>query len=285
MCTLPGSGVGILGRDPVKFAAPAERIDYAKSHKYVDANGHRIPGVTSLIGDALAKPALINWAANATADYAVNRWDELAELPVAARLKELQGARYAEKDAAANRGTEIHRLGEALVKGEAVEVPPELHGYIEGYCQLLDDYKVEPVEVEFGCVNYTVGYAGSGDLIADVVLPRLGRKRLLIDLKSNKSGIFAETALQLAAYRYAEFLLADGDRPERPMIEVDGCAGIHVTPTGSHLIPITADENVFLTFRYVARVAAFAKDGKGLIGEAFKPEQESRFRLVREDAS
>lgn len=268
----------------MKYTPPIKRIDYAKYHKYVDANGHRIPGVTSIIGDALNKPALVAWAANATADYALNNWDNLGTLAPAARLKELQGSRWAERDAAANRGTELHRIGEHLVAGEDVEVPPELTSYAEGYARLLDEFKIEPVEVEFGCANYTVGYAGSGDLIADVNVPKLGRKRLLIDLKSNKSGIFAETALQLAAYRFAEVLLADGDRPERPMIEVDGCAAIHITPTGSHLIPVTADDSVFLTFRYVGRVAEFTKDGKGLIGEALKPEQESRFRLTEADA-
>lgn len=268
----------------MKFTPPTRRIDYARSHKYVDANGHKIPGVTSIIGDGVPKPALINWAAGATADYAVNKWDYLADLPPAARLKELQGARYAEKDLAANRGTELHKIGEALVKGESVDVPPELVSYAEGYARFLDQFQVEPVEVEFGCANYTVGYAGSGDLIANLTLPKIGRTLMLLDLKSNKSGIFAETALQLSGYRYAEVLLADDDQPERPMIEVEACGAIHITPNGSHLIPVIADEQVFLSFRYAARVAAFVKDGKGLVGEAIRPESESRFRLVEESA-
>lgn len=267
-----------------KFTAPIRRVDYARYHVYKDANGHRVPGVTSIIGDGVAKPALINWAASSTADYALNKWEHLTDLPPAARLKELQGARYAEKDLAANRGTELHKIGESLVSGESVEVPPELLSYAEGYARLLDEFKVEPVEVEFGCANYTIGYAGSGDLIADLVLPKVGRQRLLIDLKSNKSGIFGETALQLAAYRFAEVLLGGDDQPERPMLEVDGCAAIHITPTGSHLIPVTADDAVFLTFRYAGRMAAFVKDGRGLVGEAIKPEQESRFRLTEVQA-
>lgn len=268
----------------MKYTAPIKRVDYAKYHVYKDANGHRVPGVTSILGDGINKPALVNWAASATADYAINRWDHLADLPPAARLKELQGARYAERDAAANRGTEVHRIGEALVKGEEVPVPPELVDYAEGYARFLDEFKVTPVEVEFGCANYTVGYAGSADGIFDLTLPKLGRKRLLVDLKTNRSGIFAETALQLAAYRFSEVLLADDDRPERPMIEVDGCAGIHVTPNGSHLIPITADDAVFLTFRYAAQMAAFTKDGKGLVGEPILPESPSRFRMVEAEA-
>ena len=54
------------------FTAPAQRIDrisFGKpTHHYEDANGKRIPGVTTILNDGLPKPALINWAANATAE-------------------------------------------------------------------------------------------------------------------------------------------------------------------------------------------------------------------------
>ena len=53
------------------FTAPAQRIDrisFGKpTHHYEDAHGKRIPGVTTILNDGLPKPALINWAANATA--------------------------------------------------------------------------------------------------------------------------------------------------------------------------------------------------------------------------
>jgi hypothetical protein len=56
--------------------------------------------------------------------------------------------------------------------------------------------------------------------------------RLLIDLKTNRSGIFGETALQLAGYRHADTYL-DEDGNEQPMLEVDGCAAVHITADGA----------------------------------------------------
>ena len=54
------------------YKAPIRRVNRGRGHSYVDANGAKV------ILKALPKDALINWAANATADAAVNLWDELA---------------------------------------------------------------------------------------------------------------------------------------------------------------------------------------------------------------
>ena len=105
------------------YAAPITRRDTAKGHYYRDADGRRVTGVTTWIGDGVPKPALINWAGNVTAEYAIDHWDELGAMPPASRLKTLQGCRYAEKDRAAKRGTEVHRIAELLIAGKAVEVP------------------------------------------------------------------------------------------------------------------------------------------------------------------
>src|SRR5690606_11663532 len=116
---------------------------------YMDTDtGVRVPGVTSYLDKGVPKPALVNWAGNATAEYAVDHWDELAELGPSVRLKTLQGSRYAAKDAAANKGTRVHALAEKLVKGETVAVPDELAGHVQSYVQFLDDYDVAPVLVE-----------------------------------------------------------------------------------------------------------------------------------------
>ena len=48
------------------------RRNYGKGHSYY-LDGEKIPGVTSVLGDGLAKPALINWAAKTVAGYAVER--------------------------------------------------------------------------------------------------------------------------------------------------------------------------------------------------------------------
>ncbi len=265
----------------MKFTAPIRRVDTARGHSYKDANGLRVPGVTTLIDGGKPKPALINWAANTTAAGAIDNWDELAAMAPAKRLEFLKNVRYAEKDAAAKRGTEVHGYAEALVKGENVEVPPELVGHVESYARFLDAFKVQAVHVEFSIASYKHGYAGTGDGIFDVVIPRHGKQRLLLDVKTNRSGIFAETALQLAAYRYADVLLEG--QGEIAMPQVDGTGAIHVRGDGADLIPVTTNDAVFRSFLYVCQTAAFEKDGRDLIGAPIAPPTDSTFRLVRQE--
>lgn len=247
------------------YAAPIRRVDSTyrgkPTHHYEDANGRRVPGVTTLIGDGFPKPALINWAGSATANYAVDHWDELSEMGPSERLKVLNGSRYAVRDAAAKRGTEVHALAERLIGGESVEPPEELAGHVEAYVRFLDDFEPEPVMVEAVVANYSVGYAGSLDLVAR--FPSLGQT-LLCDVKTNRSGVYGETSFQLAAYRYAEVIVtADG---EQPMPEVDGCAVIHVRADGYSLIPMEAGPQQFTEFRHIARVARAVGDSKSYVG-------------------
>lgn len=266
-----------------RFTPPIRRKDTAKGHHYVDADGRRVPGVTTIISDGVPKPALINWAANATAEYAVDQWDELSELAPSARLTKLKGARYEVKDAAANKGTLVHGIAEKLVAGEEVAVPDELAGHAESYARFLDEWQVEPLHVEFTVISYRWGYAGTGDLIATLVAPGGERRTLLMDVKTNRSGIYGETALQLAGYRFADVLVDQGTTVEQPMPQVDGCAAIHVRGDGYSLIPVTADEQQHKQLLYAQQVAQFAKDSRDLVGAALTPPNASTFRLTRSE--
>lgn len=265
-----------------KFVAPIRRHDTAKGHSYKDANGTRVPGVTTIIGDGVPKPALINWAANATAEAAVDGWDDLADLKPAQRLKQLQRARYEQKDAAARRGTEVHRAAEQLLAGRSVKVPEEIAGHVESYARFLDEFKVEAIHVEFSCVSYRWGYAGTADLYANVVLPDHGAKRLLMDLKTSRSGVFGETALQLSAYRYADVWVVDGEEIEPP--EADYCAAIHVRADGYDLVPVEAGEDIHKAFLYAMKVGQFVSASRELVGAPIIAPTTSTFRLTREPA-
>lgn len=245
----------------MSITPPITRVDTARGHHYTDAHGTRVPGVTTILSGGMPKTALVNWAGKATAEYAIDHWDDLSQLSPAKRLEKLQKARYAEKDAAAKRGTEVHALAEKLVQGQEVDVPDELAGHVEAYVQFLDAFGPQPLHVEFSIASYRHGYAGTGDLIAH--FPTLD-KTLLCDIKTNKSGIFGETALQLAAYRNADVLIDDDG--ERDMPAVDGCAAIHVRADGADLIPVTAEQRQFRQFLYVQQVAEFDRESRDLIG-------------------
>jgi hypothetical protein len=159
-------------------------------------------------------------------------------------------------------------------------VPEEIAGHVEQYARFLDEFEVEPLHVEFSCVSYQWGYAGTADLCARLVLPDKGPKTLLMDLKTTRSGVFGETALQLAAYRYPDVWIVDGE--EIDPVEVDYCAAIHVRGDGYDLIPVEAGPQEHKDFLYAMRVGQFSARSRDLIGAPILAPTTSTFRLTRE---
>ena len=271
-----------------RYVPPVARVETKRGHYYKDGDGQRIPGVTTILGDGLPKAALINWAANATAEAAINRWDELADLPPAQRLDALKRARYESTDKAKRRGTEVHGYAERLVQGEQVTgIPDELRGHVEGYAGFIDAFALDPVLVEVVIVNYTHGYAGTLDLVATIDCPHCSRRcTWLMDVKTNEKGIYAETALQLAAYRYSEFYV-DNDGKELPMIGVDHCGAIHVTSSEALLVPTLSGPEQFKTFRIASKVREFTKANDELVLNGIRPpsSRPSTARIVWEESA
>jgi hypothetical protein len=261
------------------------RVNHGRYHSYVDTDtGQKIPGATTILGDGMPKPALINWAATATAEYAIDHWDDLTPLTPSKRLNVLQRARYDAKDAAANRGTQVHKLAERLITGEAVPVPDGLDGHVQSYVRFLDDFDVQPVLVEAVVYSRKYNYCGTLDLVADLINPDDPdeRHRWLIDIKTSRSGVFGEAALQLAAYRYADVVVAD-DGAETDLPEVDFAGVVHVRADGYDLIPIEAGEAQHRQFLYAQQIARFTADSRDLIGEPIISPTTSIYRLVRDE--
>lgn len=248
---------------PPRFA----RRNYGRGHGYT-LDGAKIPGVTTILGDGLAKPALVNWAANTVAGYALDHWAELGEMKPSERLKILQKAHYADRDAAGKRGTEVHRLGDKLTRGEKVDVPEELAGHVDSYVRFLDDFQVEAFLVEAPVVNYRRNYAGTMDLGA--WFPTLGQ-RLACDVKTARSGVFPDNALQIAGYRFCDqYMTPDGELHDMP--EFDGAAVIHVRADGYSLVPVQAGPEEHLFFLYCQQLWRWANEhSKTIVGEEIAP--------------
>lgn len=226
-----------------------KRINRGRGHSYT-MDGEPVDGVTSLL-KVIDKPALQNWAANATITYAIANWDELTKLPPYEKDKVLRGARFKDRDAAANQGTKVHNLAEHLVHGERVDVPDALAGHVESYVRFLNEWDPEPMLTETVVASRRHRYAGTLDLVAMV-----GGEVWLFDIKTSRSGIYPETALQLAAYRHADCWL-DSDGTEAPMdaVNITRSAAIHVRSDGYDVIPLRSDERVYRDFLHVAWVA------------------------------
>lgn len=274
------------------------RRDNGRSHWYVDLDtDERLPGVTGILDSGLPKKALINWAGTATADYAVDNWGKLADLPPSERLKKLKGGRYEAKDLAANRGTQVHQMGERLITGERVVVPDLIQPYVDSYVRFLDEFQLRARYVEALVYSETHRYVGTLDIIGDVILPdmpeydHLPRDEdgfvcdCLIDVKTNRSGVFGETALQQAGYRFAEFLQPDPRDPDTAveMPPITWCGALWIRPDGYSLVPLTVTERQYRQLLYVQQVGLFDAESRDLIGAAIEPPTASTYRLVRED--
>jgi hypothetical protein len=260
-------------------APPVEgvrRRKYGSGHGYT-IDGRKVPGVTSILR-MMPKDGLINWAAGSAADYATDHWAELAELPLSVRRKRIFNAHNEDRDTAARRGTQVHRLAMDLIDGVEVTVPDELSGHVWAYIDFLDRLNVQPVAVELVVANRTENYCGTLDLIAD--LPALALQdgdaipaaRWLLDLKTSRSGIWPETALQCTGYARAETYVAD-DGSERPLAEFGELrtGAVHVRADGWDLRPVVSGPVVWEYFRHLAWLAAHAEELRGWVGEAVDP--------------
>lgn len=209
---------------------------WGKPTHYYMLDGIRADGVTTVISKALPKPALTAWAARSVAEFVADHQIEVTALYGEGRdrmVKELKGAPYRERDAAANRGTEVHALAEKLVKGEEVEVPGELSGYVDAYVRFLDEWAPKPVLVEAPVGNRRWNLAGTLDLVAE--LP--GGEIALMDVKTSK-GVYPEVALQLAAYANAEFYMDGGREVAMPSLGITAGYVIHVRDGSYSVVPV-----------------------------------------------
>jgi len=229
------------------------RRNHGTGHSY-ELDGSWAPGVTTLLGAGFPKGALVPWASKACANEVLDYWDELAALSASERFERVRSAPNRDRDIAARRGTEVHRLAERLLSGEEVDVPEELTGHVDSYLAFLADWDVRPLLIEASVGRRSSPrYAGTLDLVADLA----DRRRWLIDVKTTRSGVFDENALQLAAYRYAD-LYVDAEGREYPMLQVDQCGVVWIRADGYDLHPVEAGEPEFLLFQMVARIARVA---------------------------
>lgn len=227
------------------------RRNHGRGHSYT-LDGVKVTGVTTTLSLGFPKPALVQWAANMAASYAIDHADDLAGLPAHERIRAVAFAHRTESRRAMARGTKIHGYGERLVAGEAVEIPDEHRDPAEAYARFLDAWGIDPIAVEATVASTTSRYAGTLDLVATVAA-RDGA-RALIDIKTGK-GVYDDVALQLAAYRYADLWQPDGPESEADNPPVDMVFVAHVLPDDVRMVPVKAGEFEHRIFLYVQQIA------------------------------
>lgn len=261
-------------------------IKRGRGHSY-ELDGEKVPGVTTIISNGYPKPWLGGWAAKEIANYVVTRLrkegdtivaDELvddlierneesewpqkfgsARLDVVSLVNVLKGVHYGERDRAAGRGTEIHLLAERLAAGEEVHPPDEIRGHVRAYADFLNEWKPKNALLERVVVSKRYRYMGKTDMICEVD----GLGTGMLDTKSGKN-VYSDTALQLAGYGHAEFML-DGHELV-PMPKIDWYGVVHVRADGFAVYPFDVTEEDFRTFLYAQQLAKWsADDGRSSI--------------------
>lgn len=249
----------------------ARRIRSGSGHRY-ELDGQPVDGVTAILRGGVPKENLIGWAARSVAGYAIDHWQELEELSVSKRLRELERAAWAERDAAAVRGTKVHQLAQELIEGREVDVPEELTGHVDACLAFVNDYDVDEIAVEAAVLHrgatLATSYMGSLDLLARLD----GQPDLwLIDWKTGGSGVWPEMALQLCAYAHAH-VIVDKDGTEHPMPHVDRAAVVWLRADGYDVVPVDISASTFRTFQYAQQVAHFtARERSAYVADALAP--------------
>jgi hypothetical protein len=243
--------VGWASKVPAEFVA--DRLTVAKT----------ADGRTRIVADDLVED-LRRWQESRTGGKVV-KWSDSTPLPRAALADALANVRFLDLGEAAAKGTDVHNIAEALARGEEVEVSEPLRGHVDAYVRFLDEWEPANARLELVGINRRWRYMGKMDLLAEFPGkvwssgPWAGRPvgRGLLDIKTSRSGIFAEVALQLQAYRFFETIL--GPDGEEPMPAVDFVAAVHVRADGYDVIPfdVTGDprtDAAYRTFLYAKQV-------------------------------
>lgn len=227
--------------------------------RYYERNGRRYISVTNVLDHVVSKPVLVPWASKVVAEYAKGH--------PSADIKEWKKQPKIVKETAAQRGTDIHAWCESYFLNPQLaeaNMPAEYEAECYGFIQAVQLHGIVPIAAEATVYSNTFSYAGTNDLFAYVT--SLGGGVAQIDIKTGK-GIYPEYALQLAAYRYGEFIgLPDGT--DVPVPEAERCAILHVDHGVTHLIPVVAGPREFEVFTHAVQLATWlVEEAKHAIGK------------------
>ena len=295
------------------------RLDDAGNRLYAwEGRGYleEFYSVTTLIDLGVPK-YLVPWAVKLVAELALadvrqhgkralRRWEKagrtyVAELQAAGALRSIKAEKLSAdafvlrwlkgepdrvRDAAAARGSAVHaasedlvlasvrEASEALVEGQALpEWPDEIRPRMESFVRFVRDFRPRYEAAEATVYNRSQAYAGTLDAVV-----RLPAGLTIVDYKTGNQ-VYAEVALQLAAYARGEFVGGPDKVTEHPMPAIERAAVLHLAPAsprnplGYAFRPVEIGEPVYRAFLFAREVARWRLEtAKTVLGQPIAPD-------------
>lgn len=239
--------------------------------------GLKIPGVTSIIG-MLPKSFLQFWASKVVAEYAIDHLGDMVNIVLRGdrqgAIDYLKGAPRRDTAAAAKIGDLAHSAFEEIAQGKDPRVSPEILPFAQLFKRMLADTGITIERQEQTVYSAQHDYAGSFDGWGHANgLP------VFIDNKTTRSGVHAEVALQLAAYRYSDVILHP-DGTTEPTPPAEGGIVIHVRPERIQVVEVDCDREVFDFFLHLRETFRWV-DGKDREVIAPSPHYELEYETLQ----
>lgn len=247
--------------------AKLSTIKRADSRFYVHPETkEKVPGVTSII-NMLPKPFLQFWASKMTAEWCADNAGAFLQMLIngerKAALDTAKGAARRSTSEAAGIGTNVHDYFELYARGNAPKRPhPDVLPFVPHIKEFHDRYQPEYLHLEDAVWSDEHRYAGSFDFIA-----KIDGETVMGDVKTTRSGVHEEVALQLSAYANADRVITQ-DGTVHPLPAIEAGAVAHFRPEGWKLVPVRIDESVFSYFVVLRQVFDWVNDvSKSVLGE------------------
>jgi len=239
----------------IRPTSRVERREWGSGHRY-KLDGEWVQGVTTILGNALPKPALMKWYAAQAGIYAFKNHAWLARMTPEEREEKYLGAPESVRDEAGSRGTALHEAMVPLLQYKAVEgLSEEVHALALSGKAFLDDWGIRPLIFETVVWSSEPRYAGTLDLVCTA--DRYPGRVFLVDWKTNKKGIWPEVALQLSAYANAESYVGT-DGYDYPMADlgITDLLALHISEEGYRVQRCDFSPSTFELFKIAAALSS-----------------------------
>ena len=227
-------------------------------HRYSWNGGPLYPSVTTILG-IKDKPALVGWAKRETAACAVRNLDVLSRMVAhggaPAAVNWLKTIPDFQRDLSADLGTAVHTAAESIALGLPLEIDDAVRPFVAAYRRdFLELFHPTFLAVEPMVCSLRYEYGGTADAFVEI-----DGETWLIDYKSG-SGVYPDTALQLAGLARAQFIGKPGDPTQYPIPAATRFGVLHIRPEGARLLPVVVDRSTVAAFLDARRLFAWAAD-------------------------